>query len=205
MAEFSGLEQTHLEDDVFELRQPLQRDSHFSIEVTQDGKSKEWRARLGKAGFTGSGPNLSEALHQLANKLDHAKVYGSETFDKMELTGKRLRCCDYCGEPIFFAKTRNDRWMPVDGVSIDGKDIGDLRCFLVGDEGGTPTVQPLSPSRARGQVWIAHPDICGTNETEPKSPALKARWQDNRARVETRQQDAVAGLQKLAADLGAQT
>ncbi len=193
--------QVRLEDDVFELREPLQRDSHFSIDVTQDGRTKEWRVRLSTGAFSGSSRTLAEALHQMANRIDAAKVFGSETFDKQELTGKRLRCCDYCGQPIFFALTPNEKWLPVDGTSVDGKDIGDLRCFLVADNAGKPAVQWLSKSKARGQVWIAHPDVCGTNETEPSSPVLKERWLENRERVVVRQQEAVRGLQNLVTEM----
>ena len=192
--------QETMQDEVFELREPpQQRDRHHSIEVTQNGRTKEYTARLGA--YWGTSKTLAEALHQLANALDGAKVFGSETFDSEELTGKRLRCCDYCGQPIYFAKTPNDKWLPVEGTSINGKDIGDVRCFMVLDVAGTPTVQWLSKSKARGQVWIAHPEVCGTNDTVPTSPVLKDRWEDNRKRVAARQEAAVRGLQDLVTGL----
>lgn len=191
--------QEKMEDEVFELREPLQRDSHLTIEVVLDGKSKEYNAKLGA--FWGRSRTLAEALHQLANRLDGARVYGSEVYSDEEiLTGKRLRCCEYCGAPIFFAKTPNEKWMPVEGSSVEASQIKGMRCFSILDIAGTPHVQWLSRPQG-GQVWFPHPEVCGLSDIAPPHQALWDRWQTNRKRVVERQETAVRDLQSLVNDL----
>lgn len=185
------------EDEVFELRNPGERDRHHTIEVTQNGATKEYTAKFGT--FYGTHKTLAEALNQLANKLDAARVYGSELYDVEQQIGKRLRCCEYCGSPIYFAKTPKGNWMPVEGTSIDAKQLNGMRSFNVVDVAGTPTVQWLS--RPKGQVWIPHPEVCGTNDTTPVGPLLKERWEENRKRVEARQETVVSDLRSLVTDL----
>lgn len=195
MAKLEGQEEWA--DKVFELREPLNRHSHFEVKVVLDGKTKEYAAVIGA--FSGKGRTMAEALGELANRLDGARVYGSETFSSEEIKGKRLRCCEYCGEPIFFALTPNEKWMPVDGVSVPALHVKGMRCFAVLDVAGRPTVEWLS--RPTGQVWIPHPDVCGTSDEPPKAPYLLERWEQNRKRVAEREVAAVKGLQDLVADL----
>lgn len=185
------------DEEVFELRNPGERDKHYTIEVTLNGSTNEYTARFGT--FYGVHKTLAEALSQLANRLDAARVYGSEHFAVEEKTGKRLRCCEYCGSPIYFAKTPKGNWMPVEGTSVDAKHLEGMRSFNVVDAAGQPSVQWLS--RPKGQVWIPHPEVCGTNETGPASVKLRERWEVNRKRVEERQETVVSDLRSLVTDL----
>lgn len=184
--------------EVFELREPQKRDSHHVVDVVQNGVTKRYTVRL-SSHFYAQGRTLSDALHQLANKLDAAKVFGAESYDPERLTGKKLRLCQYCGAAIFFARTQNNKWLPLDADSIDAGDAQPVRTFGLIDSGGSPHVRSLS--NPEGQVWVAHPDVCGAQEIAPESTALQQRWVVNRKQVVERKTEAVTDLTQIVHDL----
>jgi hypothetical protein len=198
MSKLEDSGQEKMEGDVFELREPSQRDKHLNIEVVQNGKTKEYIAKSGS--FFGQGRTLADALHQLANGFDGAKIYGSENFDPDSLVGEKLRQCEYCSASIFFALTQNNKWMPLDGRSVEGKDLNGFRAFTILDLGGKPHVRFVS--KPQGQVWIPHPEVCGANkEGPPAVPILQQRWEQNRKRTADLELEAVVDLQTIVHDL----
>jgi len=191
-------EQEKLEGEVFELREPPQRNSHFNIEVIQNGKTDQYLATLSPSLY-GEGRTLAESLHQLGNRLDGLRIYGSELYDPEHLVGGKLRKCDYCGASIFFALTPNEKWMPVDGKTVLGKELSGQRAFVIIDVAGKPHVRALS--NPDGEVWIPHPEVCGAKQDAPVGKVLIERWEQNRGRTIKLEETLVADLQELVYDL----
>lgn len=195
-------DQEKMEGPVFELREPNQRDSHLNIEVVQNGKTKRYVATLSAAAY-GEGRSLAEALHDLANTLDAHKIYGSEKYDPEHLVGNKLRKCQYCGAKIFFALTSNDKWMPLDGYSVEGKELNGLvRAYYVEDINRRPHVKSLS--NPQGEVWIPHPEVCGANKEGPPASVklLWTRWKANCVNALDLEEAAVKDLQEIVTELG---
>lgn len=198
-----GQELLQSDDFDFELREPGQRDRHFVIDVAQDGKTQRYNVRLdGSAAATANGRTLSDALHELANVLEGWRAYGTDVFDPERISRERLRMCDRCTAPIFFALTPKGKWMPLDGephlVTSKERKLPAYerpRTFLVVDSGGQPKVQSLS--NPQGYVWLAHPDICGVNTEAPTIPSLLVRWEDNRKKALDRQNSVADGLRDV--------
>lgn len=190
--------QEKMEGEVFELRSPVARNETINIEAVLDGPTKKYVVRVGS--ISGVAETLAEALYQLGNQIQAKHLYGSGKVRESHLPSKGVKSCQYCGGGIFFAKTPNDRWMPLDAKSVNANEIKGARCYVVNDIFGIPHVERLS--RPQGQVWIAHPDVCGATDEAPRSAHLLVRWQENRKVAVERKSAAVQGLRDLVHDLG---
>lgn len=172
--------QEKLEGEVFQLRSPQKRNEIIPITAVLDGKTQEYVVKIGSFGETNK--TLAEALHQLANQLEARHIFGSGQFDIEQMRGRKIRTCDYCGGKFFFARTVNEKWMPVDFLSVDAKEAKGMRLYTIIEVAGIPHVHPVP--RGQSQVWIAHPDVCGSNSVEPNGAELSARWGENRHRAQ---------------------
>ena len=183
----------------FTLGEDGQKDEHLVIDAIQNGKTHAWRVRTGYPAITASAASLPEALHRLANELDARNSYTAAADVEAIKLRNRLRLCQYCEAPIFFAKTQNDKWMPIDAEQIHVGPGESMRCFNVFDKSGSLQARPLT--YGQGDAWVAHPDVCGIVDDEPLTLALVERWKTNRAKVLLDRDKTVEDLQRIAHDL----
>jgi len=142
----------------------------------------------------------------MADHLDSIGVLGYEE-ERIEAQGPD-RKCRYCKAPIFFAKTRNGKWMALDVLGVRGTVLaandreGETRAramTLVDAAQGRHVVS--ASSRTGGIVWIPHPDVCGMKAEEPTNHLLRERWEGNRPAVADLVAEASTKMHQLLHDL----
>jgi hypothetical protein len=170
--------------------------------------------------YTAKGRSLSQALHDLANQLDAASMFGADQIgEEDEQIHKRSKPCKYCGAKIFFAVTENMKWMPIDGSTIFAPTLNQFsgdnspheddspygskhttHCYSIFERSGNLAVRTVR--RPQGQVWIAHQDVCG-GKTPPADLGLRERWQRNHALSAKRSEELVESMKQTLRDLAA--
>lgn len=167
---------------------PKGRNRHFTVRVRYDPITDNFAAVLDGTTLQGDGSSLAESLHQLANQIDGWRLYGSNEDAIKARTPDRN--CKYCDAPIFSAKNVNGRWVAFDTTTVEatrlflGPQQGwACRVYALVDASGQLNVRSLH--RPQGQVWIPHPEVCGTVESEPSADVLSERWRANRERLLT--------------------
>lgn len=180
------------------------QDQQFAIDVQYKRKSDKWSATCAQSGLSGEAQSLVEALHDLANQYERRDLFGSDRFDPNAThTHARTKKCVYCLGRMFFAETINGKWMPIDAESVPATMLGNARAYrLASHHGGTraPQAEPIT-RRYQGEVWIAHPMVCGATPVPPESPFLRGRWEKNRGITVKASTDAVHDLQRMASEL----
>lgn len=186
------------------LEADVTHDQKFSIEVSYAGVRDKWSVVCPETTFEMEAASLCEALHKLANEYEANDLFGSGKFDPNATeTRRRTRQCTSCQGRFFFAETRNGKWMPVDAESVPASMLGSTAGHaLIPVNGGTraPQAHRVTP-QFHGQVWIAHPNVCGSRPDAPDSEFLKVRWEKNRGVTIQATEDAAQHLQQLAHEL----
>jgi hypothetical protein len=114
----------------------------------------------------------------------------------------RAQRCERCRCPIFFARTINNRWMPMETEPIDASGIPpSARWVVVFDRTvrGTGAAYVVArPLKDYGQVWVSHFDTCGARDgPRHKVPPLLARWKANVERCTSEEGLTRAALETL--------
>lgn len=147
-----------------------------------------------------TGHKSAHLMDVLVERLINLRRYEQNALEPSSVPAK-TRPCEFCGTLIFFAKTVNGRWAPmeIDQVPAEGMIPAwkwRVSFDRVAGQRGAPEVR-FDPNMS-GQVWVDHRQTCGIGDGPKfRVESLVRRWKVNVARAESTTAGVVDSLLKM--------
>lgn len=154
--------------------------------------------RSGLFELMATGENVVGALHELANAIEALgkfHITGSLVFQ-----GRKNKFCERCGAAIFFARNKNNKWMPFETTTFDVSELPVSERWVVANIEGELCARQIVGGK--GHVHASHFYLCGSkDEPELCSDRVKAHWRKNQNVVLAKADEAVSGLSSILLEL----